>query len=150
MVCRLREDGVRHASRQAMKPETEALKARTKKFALDVLDYVDTLPVKRYGGENRLSTRRRRNLGRGKLSGIMPRPLGRGICREGWSRPRGKRRVTPLARDMCRKKTGGIYFPPAAPFGSRRVDRDFRLIVYYRKKTPFAATEVKKSTPAEF
>ena len=30
----------------AMKPETEALKARTKKFALDVLDFVDTLPVK--------------------------------------------------------------------------------------------------------
>jgi four helix bundle protein len=31
---------------RAMNPETEALKARTKKFALDVLEYVDTLPAK--------------------------------------------------------------------------------------------------------
>ena len=29
-----------------MDPETEALKARTKKFALDVLDFVDTLPTR--------------------------------------------------------------------------------------------------------
>jgi four helix bundle protein len=31
-------------ARGAMNPQAEALKARTKKFALDVLDFVDTIP----------------------------------------------------------------------------------------------------------
>ena len=37
-----------------MKPETEALKARTKKFALDVLDFVDTIPQE--GSNRRISS----------------------------------------------------------------------------------------------
>jgi len=31
-------------ARGGMKPQAEALKARTKKFALDVLDFIDTIP----------------------------------------------------------------------------------------------------------
>jgi four helix bundle protein len=37
----------------AMNPQTEALKARTKKFALDVLDFVDTIPQE--GSNRRIS-----------------------------------------------------------------------------------------------
>jgi four helix bundle protein len=39
--------------RRGTKPETEALKARTKKFALDVLDFVDTIPQE--GSNRRIS-----------------------------------------------------------------------------------------------
>jgi four helix bundle protein len=36
--------GIAHALQDAVNPKQEALKARTKRFALDVLDFVETLP----------------------------------------------------------------------------------------------------------